>query len=65
MIEGSDIIRAALFVLPCLVMMPGMGMGIAASRTPTPNVARLKGVARHSVFGVGTYPRSGLVAAKG
>jgi len=42
-------------VLPYFVMMPGMGMGIAASRTPKPNVARLKSVAAHSMFGIGMY----------
>ena len=38
------ILVLALLVLPYFVMMPGMGMGIAASRTPEPNVARLKGL---------------------
>jgi hypothetical protein len=53
---GAPLILAlALLVLPYFVMMPGMGMGIAASRTPKPNVARLKSVAGHSVFGIGMY----------
>ena len=38
------ILVLVLLVLPFFVMMPGMGMGIAASRTPKPNVARLKSV---------------------
>jgi hypothetical protein len=49
------ILVLALLVLPYFVMMPGMGMGIAAWRTPKPNVARLKSVAGHSVFGIGMY----------
>jgi len=44
-----------LLVAPYLIMMPGMGMGIAGSRTPKPNVARLKSVMGHSVFGLGMY----------
>ena len=53
---GAPLILAlALLVLPYFVMMPGMGMGIAASRTPKPTVARLKSVAGHSVFGIGMY----------
>jgi hypothetical protein len=44
-----------LLVLPYFLMMPGMGMGIAASRAPKPNVARLMSILGHSVFGVGMY----------
>lgn len=42
-------------VAPYFVMMPGMGEGIAASRTPHPNLERLKSVVGHSVFGFGMY----------
>ncbi|UOA15856.1 MULTISPECIES: DUF2938 family protein [Sulfitobacter] len=45
----------ALLVLPYFIMMPGMGLGIAASRAPSPNVARLKSVFGHSVFGLGLF----------
>jgi hypothetical protein len=47
----------SLFALaaPFLIMQPGMGAGIAASRTPHPNAARLRSVAAHTVFGVGLY----------
>jgi hypothetical protein len=44
-----------LLVAPYFMMMPGMGMGIAGSRTPKPNVTRLKSVMGHSVFGLGMY----------
>jgi hypothetical protein len=40
---------------PFLIMQPGMGAGIAASRTPNPNVARLRSILGHTAFGVGLY----------
>lgn len=40
---------------PFLVMQPGMGAGIAASRTPRPNVARFHSVVTHGIFGLGLY----------
>jgi hypothetical protein len=40
---------------PFLVMQPGMGFGIAASRRPKANLARLRSVATHAIFGVGLY----------
>lgn len=45
---------------PFLLMQPGMGAGIAASRTPRPNAARLQSVVTHTVFGLGLYA-AGLV----
>ncbi|MCU1764583.1 DUF2938 domain-containing protein [Pseudomonas protegens] len=40
---------------PFLLMQPGMGAGIAASKMPKPNVARLRSLIAHSVFGLGLY----------
>jgi len=40
---------------PFLLMQPGMGAGIAASRTSRPNFARLQSVVTHAVFGVGLF----------
>lgn len=40
---------------PFLLMQPGMGIGIAASRTPRPNAARIQSLITHTVFGVGLY----------
>ena len=40
---------------PFLLMQPGMGAGIAASRTPRPNSARLQSLVTHAVFGLGLY----------
>lgn len=40
---------------PFLLMQPGMGAGIAASRTPRPGAARLQSLLTHAVFGLGLY----------
>jgi Protein of unknown function (DUF2938) len=40
---------------PFLVMQPGMGAGVAASRTPRPAAARIQSLITHAVFGVGLY----------
>ena len=47
---------------PFFLMQPGMGAGIAASRTPNPAQARLKSLLNHSVFGVGLYVSAVLAA---
>jgi hypothetical protein len=45
---------------PFLVLQPGIGAGIAASRTPCPPVARIRSFLTHAVFGFGLYA-AGLV----
>jgi len=40
---------------PFLLMQPGMGAGIAASRTPRPAAARLESLVTHGIFGLGLY----------
>lgn len=40
---------------PFLLMQPGMGAGVAASRTPKPYQARLRSILTHIVFGFGLY----------
>ena len=40
---------------PFLVMQPGMGAGIAASRSRRPGAARLQSLLTHAVFGLGLY----------
>ncbi len=52
-----------LLVLPYFFMMPGMGMGMAGSRTPKPNVTRMKSVIGHSIFGGGMYLTAWLMKA--
>lgn len=42
-------------VAPFFLMQPGMGAGIAASRTPNPTSARLQSLITHAVFGLGLY----------
>lgn len=49
-------------IAPFFIMQPGMGAGIAASRTPAPNAARLRSLAAHSVFGIGLYAAARLLA---
>jgi hypothetical protein len=45
----------ATLVAPFFVMQPAMGAGIAASKTPHPNAARLRSVVTHTVYGIGLY----------
>ncbi|MEX0739971.1 MAG: DUF2938 domain-containing protein [Pseudohongiella sp.] len=40
---------------PFLLMQPGMGAGIAASRTKNPAAARVQSLITHTVFGAGLY----------
>ena len=47
---------------PFLLMQPGMGAGIAASRTARPGAARLHSVINHLVFGAGLYLSAALIS---
>jgi hypothetical protein len=47
---------------PFLIMQPGMGAGLAASRTPRPSAARLQTLLTHAIFGLGLYA-AGWVAS--
>lgn len=49
--------------VPWLVMQPGFGMGIAASRTPNPTAARLRSLVTHLVFGLGLYAAGRVIAS--
>ncbi len=40
---------------PFLIMQPGMGAGVFASRAPDPNAARLRALISHALFGLGLY----------
>ncbi|MGH8238784.1 MAG: DUF2938 domain-containing protein [Steroidobacteraceae bacterium] len=42
-------------VAPFFLMQPGMGAGIAASRTPRPAAARFQSLVTHTIFGLGLY----------
>ena len=49
------IIGLASAAAPFFIMQPGMGAGIAASRTPRPNAARAQTIITHAIFGLGLY----------
>jgi hypothetical protein len=42
-------------LVPFLILQPALGLGLAASKTPKPNQARLKSLMTHTVYGVGLY----------
>ena len=48
---------------PFLLMQPGMGAGIAASRTPRPAAARIQSVVTHTIFGFGLYASGWLASS--
>lgn len=53
---GAALLVGTVSVLaPFLLMQPGMGAGIAASRTPRPAAARLQSLLTHTIFGLGLY----------
>jgi hypothetical protein len=47
---------------PFFIMQPGMGAGIAASRTPRPAAARVQSLVTHTIFGFGLYAAGCLAA---
>ena len=54
-------IGVATVAAPFLVMQPAMGAGLAASRTPKPEAARVQSLVTHAVFGVGLYASGWLL----
>ncbi len=49
-------------LVPLFVMQPALGLGVAASKAPSPNQARVKSLATHTVFGVGLYLWASLLS---
>jgi hypothetical protein len=49
------IIGVATVVAPFFLMQPGMGAGVAASKTPKPNAVRIRSLVTHAIYGVGLY----------
>jgi DUF2938 family protein len=49
-------------VAPFFLMQPGMGAGVAASRTPKPSAARLNSLLTHTVFALGLYAAARVTA---
>lgn len=56
------IVGIATVAAPFLLMQPGMGAGVAASRTRNPWSARLHSLITHAIFGLGLYV-AGIVAS--
>ena len=50
-------------VAPFFVMQPGMGAGIAGSRTPRPAATRFQSLVTHALFGVGLYAAGWIAKA--
>ncbi len=42
-------------IAPFVLMQPAFGMGLAASKTPDPTVARLRSLRAHAIYGAGLY----------
>lgn len=51
---------AVTVLAPFLILQPALGLGLAASGTPTPWVARARSLSTHLVFGAGLYLSAGL-----
>ena len=49
------IVGLGTLVAPFFVMQPGMGAGVAASKTLHPNAMRLRSLMMHTIFGLGLY----------
>lgn len=51
----------ATVVFPLFVMQPAMGLGFAASKTPSPLKSCLRSVINHGVFGLGLFLSAWLI----
>lgn len=49
-------------VAPFFILQPGMGAGIAGSKTLKPNITRLKSLGSHTAFALGLYGAALLTA---
>ncbi len=56
------VIGLATIIAPFFILQPALGAGIAAARTPNPNIARLKSAITHLVFGLGLYLTAEIAA---
>lgn len=56
----SLVIAWALMIMPMLIEQPLLGMGIAASHSTNPEVARILTFSYHTVFGLGLFTGSVL-----
>ena len=49
------LVGVATVAAPFVVLQPAMGAGIAARKTPRPNVSRFRSLVAHISFGIGLY----------
>lgn len=49
------VIGVVTVIAPFFILQPALGAGIASSKTPRPNLNRLKSIITHTVFGLGLY----------
>lgn len=49
------LVGIATVAAPFFILQPGMGAGIAARKTPQPNISRLRSLVAHVSFGIGLY----------
>ncbi len=61
MIGPALLVGIGTVVAPFLLMQPGMGAGVAASRTPRPAAARVQSLVTHAIFGLGLYASGWVV----
>lgn len=57
------LVAMATILAPWLVMQPGMGLGIAASRSPRPGATRARNLATHAMYGLGMFGAAVVLAA--
>ncbi|WP_317164254.1 DUF2938 domain-containing protein [Flavobacterium sp. xlx-214] len=56
------VIGLATTIAPWFLMQPSFGFGIAASKTPNPNLSRLRSLQAHFVYGLGLYVAAFLLS---
>ena len=54
-LQPAIIIGLITIVAPFFIMQPSFGLGIAASKLPNANTARLKSLVTHCIYGFGLY----------
>lgn len=55
----------ATIAAPFFLMQPGLGLGVAAAKTPKPMIARLRSLLTHTVFGLGLYLAASAASSVG
>jgi hypothetical protein len=57
------IVGLGTLVAPWFVMQPALGIGVAASRAPSPGSVRVRNIATHTAYGIGLYWSALVLAA--